>query len=857
MEKRGFVDLGFTTERIPVGTHTCLFYQEEALKNRIILQYVAAGIRNGEKVVCLMDSLTKEAILDWFRTEQVKTNGYDPERGLTVESTRAYFPAGSFLPEEMIERWREYTEVAMAEGFKLLRVTGEVNWLAKGIPGAERFVEYEQIINARLKGLPLLVLCQFDIKQVSGANLMDLLFTHPMVIANGQVLHNPLFQSRLSERRRLFRPEKARKNWCERISAVLLIVTALLKTLPTLEKKAEFTSSFLETVFHLKDYYLYLAGYTVQKGIWAESVATPAGTVEEDRLEIRTAGSVFGYLLLPPRGVIRQPRLRSLLLNYLNLLALSLESTSYKEGLERANQQLKAEITERKKIEQRLRQNEQWVSAIMEGTDEGLWEWDATTGTIKYDQNWQRILGYQPGEVVFHQEWFRRNIHPQDWPVVDKAIHDYLKGEKKYIEAEFRFKTKSGAWKRVWSRGICLAKDAAGNPLRLSGTNWDFTLYHQTEEALQASVQELAAEKERSSLLKMQKLESLGILASGIAHDFNNLLAAILSNVQLAAFKWEKGLDGRKDLHAVEKAILKAAKLTKQLMAFAKGGAPIKQPAKLANIIKETAEFALRGATVKCQYLLPSNLWPVEIDGDQISQVIQNLMLNAYHAMPDGGVIRISAHNVVVSPQNRMGLRPGNYVRVEIEDQGTGIPAEMISKIFDPYFTTKKEGNGLGLSTSYYIIQNHDGYLGVQSRMGEGSTFYFYLPATERPVVAKKGKKASHLQGKGKVLLMDDEPLIRASLQEYLEGCGYETVVVKDGAAAVALYTREKKNQAPFDVVILDLTVPGGMGGERSGPPYFEFGPGGKGRCLQWLFRRSGYVRLPQVRVSRGCVETL
>ncbi len=678
MNKQSYVDLGFTSERVPAGSHTCLFYQDEAFKNRMILKYIVAGIRNGEKVICLTDSLTKEAILNWFRTEKVETGGNDPEQGLIVKSTRAaYFPKGYFHPEEMVARWRKYTEEAMAEGYHLLRATGEIHWLTAGIPGAERFLEYDLMLNERLKDLPVLLLCQFDTNRTPGAILMELLTVHPMVIINGQIMHNPLFHSPKGERP-FFSGRKKGRYLCERISVVLLIVTVLLKTLPTSEKKVEFTANFLETVFCLKDYYLYLDGYTVKKGVWAER-ADP-GCSEEFRIDIRTADSVFGYLYLPSRWGRTEPRLRPLLSNYLNLLALSLESTRYKEGLESLNKQLTAEIEERKKIEDRLRQNEQWTT-----------------------------------------------------------------------------------------------------------------------------------------LLRMQKLESLGMLASGIAHDFNNLLAAILSNVELAVFKLEKGQDGRKELQAIEKATLKAAKITKQLMAFAKGGAPVKQPAKLAEIIKETAEFALRGATVKCQYFLPADLWPVEVDGDQISQVIQNLMLNAYQAMPDGGVIKVSARNVVVSPQNPMWLRPGHYVRVEIEDQGAGIPAEMLTKVFDPYFTTKEEGHGLGLSSSYYIIQNHDGYLGVQSRVGEGSTFYFYLSAaTAKPAVEQEGKKSIYPQGKGKVLLMDDEPMIRSTLREYLERCGYEIVVVKDGSEAVNLYAQEKKNQAPFDLVILDLTVPGGMGGKEA-----------------------------------------
>ncbi|NLM38029.1 MAG: response regulator [Firmicutes bacterium] len=602
------------------------------------------------------------------------------------------------------------------------------------------------------------------------------------------------------------------------VFAHLVVVSCVLDTLPTVQRKAEFTAAVLENVFKLKEYRLQLEDlYGGNNRVLVEGPLKSQG--EKVYCRIRTAESCFGHLCLPQSWVQANPSFYGLILNYLNLLTLSLESTRYKQCLEAANQQLKNEIMEKEKIEAILRQNEQWVKVTMEGTDQGLWEWDATTKKFKFDDNWQRILGYEPGEMVFNSEWLEKSVHSDDWPQLEQSLKRTKDGMEKYIEMEYRIKTKAGEWKWVSSRGFCLGNDETGGakPVKLSGTNRDITLYRQTQDALQASVRELAAERERAELLKMEKLESLGILASGIAHDFNNLLAAILSNVQLAIFKWKKGLNGIKDLESVEKAALKASKLTQQLMAFAKGGAPVKQPARLGEIIMETAEFALRGASVRCRYLLPAGLWPMAVDGDQISQVIHNLILNAYHAMPDGGVITVSARNVNVPPQNRMRLRPGRYVRVEIEDQGVGIPNENLTKIFDPYFTTKKEGNGLGLSSSYFIVQNHDGYLGVISQPGIGSIFYFYLPATEEEPAAEDGKE--NLEPplrKCKVLLMDDESLIRTSLREYLEACGYDAVEAKDGLEAVMLFQEERKKNAPFDVVILDLTVPGSMGGKEA-----------------------------------------
>src|SRR5690554_5799341 len=397
----------------------------------------------------------------------------------------------------------------------------------------------------------------------------------------------------------------------------------------------------------------------------------------------------------------------ALVFNYINLLAISLENSI------RRNQ---------------LQQNEKRIKAIMEGTDEGLWEYDFSTGRLEFDDNWQRILEYKPGEVEYNLRWLEENIHPGHLSRLSQALRDYLQKKTKYCDVEYKIKTKGGKWKWVWSRGIALTYDENNKPLKLTGTNRDITLYRQTREALEASVKQLALEKERANLLKMQKLESLGILAGGIAHDFNNLLSVILSNIQLAEFKLAKGNDAIKDLKTVEKATLNAAKLTKQLLAFSKGGAPVKQTAVLSEIIEESAEFALKGTPIKVLCSLPPGLWAVEIDTGQISQVLHNLMLNAYQAMPGGGLIKISARNKSVPLKNEMMLKPGNYVMVTIEDQGTGIPEEILTKIFDPYFTTKEQGTGLGLASSYYIIKNHDGYIGVSSKVECGSTFYIYLP---------------------------------------------------------------------------------------------------------------------------------
>jgi PAS domain S-box-containing protein len=320
--------------------------------------------------------------------------------------------------------------------------------------------------------------------------------------------------------------------------------------------------------------------------------------------------------------------------------------------------------------------------------------------------------------------------------------------------------------------------------------------------------------KMEQELLRTQKLESIGILAGGIAHDFNNILTAILSNVTLAKMYVTDNRIKAK-LSKIEKASLQATDLTQQLLTFSKGGAPIKKTTSIAGLIKDSASFALRGSNVRCHFYIPDGLWSVDVDEGQISQVVNNLIINANQAMPEGGIIQVRAENVTVTAEDGIPLEPGEYIKVSIKDQGVGIPKKYLHMIFDPYFTTKQKGTGLGLATSYSIIKKHTGYIDAESEVGIGTTIHFWLPVSG--VVGEKRENLHEeiLGGQGKVLLMDDEEIIREAAGEVLQYLGYTVGFAEDGKEAVELYTEAQKED-PFDVVIMDLTIPGGMGGKET-----------------------------------------
>ncbi len=324
---------------------------------------------------------------------------------------------------------------------------------------------------------------------------------------------------------------------------------------------------------------------------------------------------------------------------------------------------------------------------------------------------------------------------------------------------------------------------------------------------------------------KNQKIESIGLLAGGIAHDFNNRLSVILGNAQLAKLNYDKGKDISKYLDNIEKSTDQATTLTQQLLTFSKGGEPVKKVSDIKELIRETANLSLSGSNEKCVFDIVYNLYPVNVDKGQISQVINNIVLNADQAMPNGGIIYINAKNITLSDHKVQTLSPGKYIKIEIIDSGSGMDDEIIHKIFDPYFTTKQKGSGLGLSVAYSIVRKHGGAILVDSVLDSGSTFSVFLPAVEEKIKEEEKEKERAFKGAGKVLVMDDEELVLQMVGDILKGVGYEIELATDGIAAIEHYQGALKSGDPFDVVLLDLTVPGGMGGKETVQKLIEIDP--------------------------------
>lgn len=329
-------------------------------------------------------------------------------------------------------------------------------------------------------------------------------------------------------------------------------------------------------------------------------------------------------------------------------------------------------------------------------------------------------------------------------------------------------------------------------------------------------------EKER---LRLEKLESLGVFAGGLAHEVNNSLTEVMGNLSMARIS-ETQKERLAFLEKSETASLQVKAIAQQLLTFSKGGEPSRELADLESILRKAVPSSLLGSNIKSEFIIEDDLWKTKVDREQIKQVIHNLVINARQAMPDKGRILVSAKNVHFEPGAKAPVAPGFYVQVSIGDQGAGIAPDEQLKIFDPFYTTKRSGKGLGLAVSHSIIQKHHGHITFASEVDTGSTFSFLLPAEiEQPRTEAEPKPLELKTGKGKILLMDDSKPIQQLMEAMLSRLGYEAVITSDGDEAIEAYESALREKQPFLAVILDLTVPGGMGGQEAMRTLLEIDP--------------------------------
>ncbi len=472
------------------------------------------------------------------------------------------------------------------------------------------------------------------------------------------------------------------------------------------------------------------------------------------------------------------------------------------------------DITERKRAERALRENELKFRSIVEHSPDGIAVANEEGVVTEWNRGAEVILGL-PRENAMG-----RFI----WEIIWECGGYSGPDDRDRIRDMIRRTLREGQGPWLGRPSEVLVHRPEGEPRFLQHTA--YAVGSERGYMLIGTVHDITERKRvEEERIRADKLESIGILAGGIAHDFNNILVAVLGNITLAKALLKDNGEVRDILAGAEKAGFRARDLTRQLLTFSRGGAPVRESASLTEIIRESAVFSLRGSNVRCECSLPEELWPVHADRGQMSQVVGNLILNAAQAMPRGGIITVTAENVSVPPGEDLPLAPGRYVRFSIRDRGVGIPREHLARIFDPYFTTKETGSGLGLTTTYSIVRNHGGHITVESEPGAGTVFHVHLPASLDHEPSEMQPERRTIASPARILVMDDEPTICLVIRRMLEHMGHEAVTAGDGARAVELYRAAMSEGRSFDAVIMDLTVPGGMGGLEAVSRILELDP--------------------------------
>lgn len=453
------------------------------------------------------------------------------------------------------------------------------------------------------------------------------------------------------------------------------------------------------------------------------------------------------------------------------------------------------DITERRLEEEKRREIEERLRTLVEHSYDIIVEASADGRLLYINPAFKDLLGYEPEEVI-NTDVFE-NIHEQDRPSVISEFTKTLTNDSAG-HAVYRYRHKNGDW--YWI-------ESTGNTYRTSGGEL---------RAVIASRDITERKKMEEELLKAQKLESLSVLAGGIAHDFNNLLTIVLGNMNIARMGMDSNDKSNKRLEEAEKAIERATGLTRQLLTFAKGGAPDKKSMSVKELLRESTLFALGGSNVKGQFFINDDLHKLDIDEGQIDQVINNLIINAKQAMAGGGVINVGAENKILESGNVFNLPAGNYVKIYVKDHGIGIPEQYQQRIFDPFFTTKEKGSGLGLATSYSIIKQHKGHIAVRSIPGSETVFTIYLPVSKQGVQTAEEKINIPINGEGNILIVDDDEMIARVLGEITTKLGYTPLIVNTSSEAIKSYSNYMKSGKKFNAVILDLTMPGDLGGKET-----------------------------------------
>jgi histidine kinase len=564
-------------------------------------------------------------------------------------------------------------------------------------------------------------------------------------------------------------------------------ITTIIRTTPLAAKK-DIMVPVINYVMNLKKY-LVLHDARLEEDIPLDDYLVDNRPLSVLCLPVIRHLELIGILYLENRAIAG-----AFTADHIGILELIASQAAISLEIARLYDKLKQEIAQHWEVESALRESEDRYRMLVESMNEGICVLDDSEMIGFINSRFCEILGYDREEIIGGR--LENFISEASRPIMKEQLMKRRRGDNVPYEIELVNRNGGIIPTVVSPRPIF---DSSGSFKGSFGLFTDITDKKKMEE----------------DLLKSTKIESLGVFAGGIAHDFNNLLTAIIGNISLA----KMSLPGKNEMYAIlddaENASIRAKDLTQQLLTFSRGGAPIKKTISIKNFLRKTIDFALSGSNIICIYTIQNDLWNAEIDEGQITQVIHNLVINAMQSMLSGGVIEVFAKNETVDSRSRLPLVPGNYIKIEITDHGSGIPAENQKLIFDPYFTTKQNGSGLGLTVSYSIIRRHDGLITFESEPGKGTRFFVYLPSSREQVHTEETMEQNNVVPAARVLIMDDDELVLRVAGNMLSHLGVSADYATHGEEAIAMYMTSVQEGHPYDLIIMDLTIPGKMGGKE------------------------------------------
>ncbi len=818
------------------GDHICLLSQTEEEHSSVISSFLRWGLERGDKLLYVTDTSTPESLFRNLNRSLTQAEYYQSLGQLIIARIPdAYMQRGRFDPDRFVAYLHSETETALSEGYRALRVASEMSWVLQHVRDTKELIRHEAALNDFYSNNKCLAICQYDMRLCKPGLLLDVIATHPRIVVGTDIIQNYYyipprdFQYRDKDAVRLEyylrnltehkRVEDALRENREQYRRIVETTDEGVCVVDEANKVAFVNTRMIEMLGYRSDEVL---DHPVRLFVDPEMSGIAETNLDERRqgikgqydLKLRRKDGTSMWALVTANPIVDR------------------------QGKYNGSLALITDISRRREVEDELETEKKRLAVTLESIGDGVISTD-TEGRIHFmNKIAERITGYKREEAIGEpiERLFRIIKEDSRQPCEDPVKRTLRSGLVAVLPRDTVLIARDGT-ERLIADSSAPIVTRGGRTIGVVVVFRDVTKTRKIED----------------ELIRSQKLESVGILAGGIAHDFNNILTALLGNIELAknsATSSEEVIAGLK--HA-EIAGQRARELAQQLLTFAQGGAPIRKPTDISRLLREVVTLALTGSKVRCEFEFADDLWCVQVDQGQMSQVFSNLIINANQAMPEGGIIRIRAENIVLSAAQEIPLEAGGYVKVSVQDQGVGIHQDILAKIFDPYFTTKMKGRGLGLATVYSIVNRHEGYISAQSAPGVGTTFFIYLPVSEEEAAELDSMPRELPKGKGRVLFMDDEAIIRDTVSRMLIHMGYEVILAKDGEETIENYVRAKNMEEPIDVVIMDLTVPGGMGGKESIKPLLEIEPGVK------VIASSGYSKDPVMANYRayGFVDAL